>query len=177
MSNPDTLTRSGEHPRLTQTDVCVQMATPMTRTVTVGPAPDVGFQDGIRTDALATRDGRNLGAKRGRDVRTARRTETAGDDRIEPPHVRPRDRTLHPALRAARLTTPSDRQIRTVLIVTLFLRWVARQLVGPAARPKDVVHADTGESDRILTSHRYRLTGQPRISPPPLGFLGALALG
>ena len=49
----------------------------------------------------------------------------------------------------------------TVLILALFLRWLARQFVGPSARPQDVVHADTGENDRILTSHRYKLTGQP----------------
>jgi hypothetical protein len=49
----------------------------------------------------------------------------------------------------------------TVLILALVLRWLARQLVGPSTRPQDVVHVDTGENDRILSSHRYRMTGQP----------------
>jgi len=49
----------------------------------------------------------------------------------------------------------------TVLVVALFLRWLARQLVGRSARPQDVVHVDTGPNDRVLTSHRYKLTGQP----------------
>lgn len=48
-----------------------------------------------------------------------------------------------------------------LLVLALFLRWLARQLVGPSTRPQDVVHVDTGENDRILTSHRYKLTGQP----------------
>jgi CRISPR-associated exonuclease Cas4 len=49
----------------------------------------------------------------------------------------------------------------TVLLLALFLRWLARQLVGPSTRPQDVVHVDTGPNDRVLTSHRYQLTGQP----------------
>jgi CRISPR-associated exonuclease Cas4 len=49
----------------------------------------------------------------------------------------------------------------TVLLLALLLRWLARQLVGPSTRPQDVVHVDTGPNDRILTSHRYKLTGQP----------------
>jgi CRISPR-associated exonuclease Cas4 len=49
----------------------------------------------------------------------------------------------------------------TLLVVALFLRWRARQLVGRSTRPQDVVHFDTGPNDRVLTSHRYKLTGQP----------------
>jgi CRISPR-associated exonuclease Cas4 len=49
----------------------------------------------------------------------------------------------------------------TVLLLAVLLRWWARQLVGPSTRPQDIVHADIGENDRILTSHRYKLTGQP----------------
>jgi CRISPR-associated exonuclease Cas4 len=48
-----------------------------------------------------------------------------------------------------------------LLALALLLRWLARQFVGPSTRPQDVVHVDTGENDRVLTSHRYRLTGQP----------------
>ncbi len=48
-----------------------------------------------------------------------------------------------------------------LLALALLLRWLARQLVGPSPRPQDVVHVDTGENDRVLTSHRYKLTGQP----------------
>jgi hypothetical protein len=49
----------------------------------------------------------------------------------------------------------------TVLILALFLRWQAQRLVGPSTRPQDVVNVDTGPNDRVPTSHRYRLTGQP----------------
>jgi hypothetical protein len=49
----------------------------------------------------------------------------------------------------------------TLLLLALLLRWRARQLVGPSSRPQDVVHVDTGPNDRVLTSHRYKLTGQP----------------
>ena len=48
-----------------------------------------------------------------------------------------------------------------LLVLARVLRWLARQIVGPSARPQDVVHADAGENDRILTPHRYRLTAQP----------------
>jgi CRISPR-associated exonuclease Cas4 len=49
----------------------------------------------------------------------------------------------------------------TLLVVALFLRWLARQFVNRSARPQDVVLVDTGPNNRVLTSHRYKLTGRP----------------
>lgn len=48
-----------------------------------------------------------------------------------------------------------------LLAVALLLRAHARTLVGRSAGPEQVVHIDTGPNDRVLTSHRYRLTGRP----------------
>jgi CRISPR-associated exonuclease Cas4 len=48
-----------------------------------------------------------------------------------------------------------------LLALALLLRGAARQLVGRSTRPQHVVHADAGDNERVLTSHRYHLTGQP----------------
>jgi CRISPR-associated exonuclease Cas4 len=51
--------------------------------------------------------------------------------------------------------------VLVLLALAVGLRGLARQFVGRSAQPQDVVHVDAGENDRILTSHRYYLTGRP----------------
>ena len=45
--------------------------------------------------------------------------------------------------------------------LALLLRAAARGLTGPSTRPEHVVYIDTGRNERLLISHRYRLTGRP----------------
>jgi CRISPR-associated exonuclease Cas4 len=48
-----------------------------------------------------------------------------------------------------------------IIVLALWLRRMAQTWVGPSARPNEVLHVDTGPNDLVLTSHRYKLTGQP----------------
>ena len=48
-----------------------------------------------------------------------------------------------------------------LLALSLLLRGGSRLLVGRSARPQDVVHADVGQNERLLVSHRHQLVGQP----------------
>jgi CRISPR-associated exonuclease Cas4 len=48
-----------------------------------------------------------------------------------------------------------------LLLGALLLRQWARWSVGTSTRPHQILYADTGQNDLILTSHQYRLTGRP----------------
>ena len=58
--------------------------------------------------------------------------------------------------------------VLVLIALALLLRTHARTLVGRSTRPEHVVHIDTGRNERLLISHRYRLTGRPDyILPRP----------